>query len=380
MSSLRPNIFISYRRADTAPFVGRLYGHLKANWRLGYIFRDVHSIVPSANFIAAIREGVIKSDVVLVMIGKQWATIQDPTTGQPRLFIPGDLVCYEVEMALQHNKRVIPVLVDGATMPAPNQVPTSIQPLLYKNAVKLRDDPDFEGDAKRLMKTLVRWASWMPLIFFLFGCSGLTLLFGSQLNNSPSRVLTPTATQASTQTVSLNTTTELTQVDSVITVPTPTLSSLASSSPSQVLPISTPAEDTTILTGTEIGISVLVENSTSLYIRANQNVSVKEVRLQLPPNQTEVISPLILNDKFDMLAFTDGILQQGVCLSIYSDPNNIPPLSNSCDKGKSQSKPISPSDVFWYDRGTNVYRAFGVYQGSTLLGICTASQGQVCNF
>jgi len=144
---------------------------------------------------------------------------------------------------------------------------------------------------------------------------------------------------------------------------------------------STPNEVITVAPNADIGISVFVENPTSLYIRANQNTNVNEVRLELPPSQTEAfISPLILKDKFDMLSFTDGTLQAGGCLIVYSDPNNIPPLSGSCDKDKSQSKPISPSDVFWYDRGTNVYRAFGMYQGSELVGVCAASQGKVCSF
>ena len=50
--------------------------------------------------------------------------------------------------------RVIPVLIEGATMPAPADVPLSLQPLCYRTAVPVRPDPDFRTDMERLVAAL----------------------------------------------------------------------------------------------------------------------------------------------------------------------------------------------------------------------------------
>jgi len=49
---------------------------------------------------------------------------------------------------------VIPVLVGGAVMPTKDELPDSLKPLAYRNAIQVRPDPDFPTDMARLVEAL----------------------------------------------------------------------------------------------------------------------------------------------------------------------------------------------------------------------------------
>jgi tetratricopeptide (TPR) repeat protein len=65
-----------------------------------------------------------------------------------------DWVKLEIETALARDIRVIPVLLDGVDMPASEDLPSSLQPLTYRNAARVRHDPDFRSDMARLQKRI----------------------------------------------------------------------------------------------------------------------------------------------------------------------------------------------------------------------------------
>ena len=88
---------------------------------------------------------------MLVIIGPQWATLTD-AEGSKRLFDPNDHTRIEIETGLNHAESlVVPVLVMNAVMPAPAELPESLKKLIYRNAIKVRNDPDFENDIQRLI-------------------------------------------------------------------------------------------------------------------------------------------------------------------------------------------------------------------------------------
>jgi hypothetical protein len=76
-SKWRGDIFISYRRDDTAGFAGRLYDRLSTHFPKHGIFMDVDSIGPGTDFIEAIKESVGASEVMIALIGKRWVTSSD---------------------------------------------------------------------------------------------------------------------------------------------------------------------------------------------------------------------------------------------------------------------------------------------------------------
>jgi hypothetical protein len=89
----------------------------------------------------------------VVIIGPSWLGAAD-AQGNPRLANPADFVRLEVETALQRGIAVIPVVLQGASMPAADRLPSSLVAFGYRNAVHVRNDPDFDGDVQRLLATI----------------------------------------------------------------------------------------------------------------------------------------------------------------------------------------------------------------------------------
>ncbi len=159
-------VFLSYRRDDSMGHAGRLYDRLVARFGRDAIFRDIDTIAPGADFPKVLRERVEGSAVVLVIIGRHWLDARNDRN-QRRLEEPGDFVRQESEMALARGTTVIPVLVDGARMPSPGELPESIRALANVNAVKL-DEDTFDYEVDRLAGTIAkamgprnsRWKWW----------------------------------------------------------------------------------------------------------------------------------------------------------------------------------------------------------------------------
>jgi hypothetical protein len=145
-------IFISYRREDTAYPAGWLFDRLSEHFNAGEVFKDVDSIELGDDFVEEISAAVGSCDVLLALIGEQWLTITDQS-GVRRLDDPGDFVRVEIEAALSRNVRVIPILVDGATMPGADQVPPSLAGLSRRQALELSPSR-FDFDSGRLLTVL----------------------------------------------------------------------------------------------------------------------------------------------------------------------------------------------------------------------------------
>lgn len=150
-----PRIFISYRRADSIGITGRIYDRMVAAFGKENVFQDVEDIPFGVDFRKFLREQVAACDVVLVVIGRQWVTVQDEQ-GRRRLDNPADFVRIEVENALSQDKVVIPVLVDNAMPPQEAELPPTIQELCYRNAAWVRHNPDFDRDVNKLIGAIQR--------------------------------------------------------------------------------------------------------------------------------------------------------------------------------------------------------------------------------
>jgi hypothetical protein len=162
------DIFISYRRDDSADICDRLQDRLM--WRLGKqrVFRDVTGILAGSDWLQSINQHIVSADVVIVVIGPHWYDIRDGQ-GQQRIIDPQDLVHREVATAIRLGKVIIPVLVNGAMMPLPQSLPPDIAQLALFPPIILRPDPWFATDFKALMKTILPYirhtpSSWTVLI------------------------------------------------------------------------------------------------------------------------------------------------------------------------------------------------------------------------
>jgi pterin-4a-carbinolamine dehydratase len=145
-------IFISYRRNDTAPVSGRLHGVLREAFGQESVFLDTSSVQPGAVWPDELEEAVAAADVVLLVIGPDWLRAANEW-GERLIDQPADWVRRELELALTLSKPVIPVLVSGATMAPPDKLPESVAALSSRQAVELRDayfDHDVELVASRI--------------------------------------------------------------------------------------------------------------------------------------------------------------------------------------------------------------------------------------
>jgi len=50
--------------------------------------------------------------------------------------------------------RIVPVLLNDAAMPIPDELPESLRLLLKRHFVRVRSDPDFEGTIRTLIEEL----------------------------------------------------------------------------------------------------------------------------------------------------------------------------------------------------------------------------------
>ncbi|MGL4465339.1 MAG: SUMF1/EgtB/PvdO family nonheme iron enzyme [Planctomycetia bacterium] len=146
-------IFLSYRRADSEWVVGRIYDRLISHFPVDRVFRDLDSLRIGISFPQALDEAVTNARVALIVIGPTWASVTDPE-GRRRLDNPADFVRLEVERALGAGYPVVPILVNRATMPHPEQLPESIRPLVLRLGLQVRTDPDFHRDMDRLIGQL----------------------------------------------------------------------------------------------------------------------------------------------------------------------------------------------------------------------------------
>ena len=152
MARERKGIFISYRRGTNTAHAGWLGAKLSEHFGSHKVFRDIDSIEPGLDFVEAIERALDSNEVMIAVIGDSWLTVAD-ATGRPRLQNPDDYVRLEIATALEHNVRVIPVLVGEATMPPANELPDDLAALARRNAFELRDtrwNDDVESLIERL--------------------------------------------------------------------------------------------------------------------------------------------------------------------------------------------------------------------------------------
>src|SRR5215218_6364217 len=131
-------IFISYRRADSGGWARSLHDNLEEGLGTGRAFRDV-TMEGGVDFHEHVEALLDRCDVLLAIIGRRWSAMVD-AHGSRRLDDPDDLVRREIAGALKRaDVEVIPVLVDGARMPAEHELPADLAPLARRQACELTD-------------------------------------------------------------------------------------------------------------------------------------------------------------------------------------------------------------------------------------------------
>ncbi len=149
-----PRVFINYRRGDSQAAAGRLYDQLLRHFGRDQLFMDVDAMEPGTDFVKTLDEQVANCSAFIAVIGPAWIKASG-SDGSRRLDSPADYVRVEIESALKRDIRVIPVLVDGATMPQPSDLPLSLQPLARRHAVEVAHHR-FASDCDALAQSIER--------------------------------------------------------------------------------------------------------------------------------------------------------------------------------------------------------------------------------
>lgn len=147
-------IFISYRREDSAGHAGRLFDRLRERFGKDHVFMDVAGIEPGVDFIEAIDTAVGSCDALIVVIGKNWLSCAD-ASGKRRLDDPKDFIRLETGAALRREIRVIPVLIQDASMPTEKDLPEDLLKLARRQAIEVSDG-HWESDTEALIKALIK--------------------------------------------------------------------------------------------------------------------------------------------------------------------------------------------------------------------------------
>ena len=195
-------IFISYRRDDTAGRAGRLFDLLATRFGARNVFQDVTAIEPGTDFTQRVDEAIAQCDATLVVIGSDWLTMSGPD-GTRRLDESDDYVRREVGAALAAGVRVVPVLVDRAELPAPEDLPEVLRPLAQRQAVALRD-ATWHQDVDALVRRLEgeelidaprrRW----PLVAGAAGVLAVAVLVGWTCSETTTTMATTAPTRSPT--------------------------------------------------------------------------------------------------------------------------------------------------------------------------------------
>ena len=145
-------VFICYRREESAFAARAIHDRVVERLKRDNVFLDVDSIELGVDWLKELTERVGACDALVAVIGKTWISTAG-RDNQRRIDDPDDFVRIEIEAALRRDIRVIPVLVDGAAMPRPGELPDSLKGLARRQGIEV-SHAQFDADVEKLTRAL----------------------------------------------------------------------------------------------------------------------------------------------------------------------------------------------------------------------------------
>jgi hypothetical protein len=131
-------IFISYRQDDSKPWAVLLRDTLAETFGDEHVFLDKDAL-HAGNWRDQLHAALDRTGVVLVVIGQRWLSTTD-AAGRRRLWNDDDVHRQEIAIALARPAiTVIPVRVDQATLPQPEDLPADLRALLDRQSREISD-------------------------------------------------------------------------------------------------------------------------------------------------------------------------------------------------------------------------------------------------
>lgn len=212
----RPKIFISYRRDDAKKKADQLHENLERHFGDNSTFMDIEAIEGGHHYRRVIQSALDSCEVFLAVIGPNWLAISDENNVR-RLDKKDDWVRFEIEAALKRKDiLVVPVLVENATLPQPDELPETLQSLTNEIQAHKVEDNNWDSDVTKLIQIIEgnigrRDSPWLRLKWLIpaslvvaLGLGGLILwnlvpdrpATGIVNNNGIAAVTSPTATSS----------------------------------------------------------------------------------------------------------------------------------------------------------------------------------------
>jgi hypothetical protein len=130
-----------------------MYDRLNSHFGKGSTFMDIDAVPLGADFREHIRREIVQCDIVVAIIGSGWVDEKD-IYNKRKLDSPVDPVRLELEIALEEEISIVPVLVGDTEMPRPDQLPHTLESFAYRNAARVDDGRDFHPHVTRLIEGL----------------------------------------------------------------------------------------------------------------------------------------------------------------------------------------------------------------------------------
>lgn len=379
-------IFISYRRADSHAITDRIQDRLTAVYGAENVFQDVEDIPPGANFKEYLEIQVGLCDVLLVIIGPRWLDIRDEN-GSRRLDNPSDFVRIEVESGLKRKEiLVVPVLVQGAAMPLQKDLPPSIQELHYRNAIRVRNNPDFERDIQNLIDSINQYVTGTapkkpeparskrsPLMMIVGLVLLVALLAAGALVGLPLLTSDPTPTPDVTATAAAVAALDTATAAALPTItPTPTPTESPSPSPS---PESSPTAAPTATVRYPDGLRLVLDyNDTGLYLRNASSRGISTSMLRFRAFNTDEVAQRYQFFGSTWAGYGVPTLNANRCVRIELLGRTSFTRPDECSTyAAAHQEPRANDGVFWVPRSG--VEEFRVYWNNEEIGRCQVAAG-----
>jgi hypothetical protein len=157
-------IFVNFRNRDGDWAALAIRNTLADKFGENEVFLSSFSIPLAAQFERELLYHASNCDVMLALIGPRWLTITG-TDGHPKLGAPDDWVSREIATALAAKRKVVPVMLTGASQLHASDLPPEITDLAGLQGCRLdrpRYDTDMDGLQRDLM-TLIPGLKRKPL-------------------------------------------------------------------------------------------------------------------------------------------------------------------------------------------------------------------------
>jgi hypothetical protein len=143
------SVFINYRGDGSRSYAALLYRELRQLFGDETAFLDSESIPAGADFEPYLLAKLRECRAMLAVVGPRWLMLADQA-GRRRIDDPADWIRRGLVEAFRAGIKVIPIVTDDATLPAPDDLPTDIATLGRCQYRKLRHK-DASADLARVV-------------------------------------------------------------------------------------------------------------------------------------------------------------------------------------------------------------------------------------